>query len=99
LLDPVARMPVTMPGTLVTGWPFWGEIQLAPWMSWMRSGPGSVPPPPPPPEPTFGAPGVGASTVKSTPLLSLSAALVRWADVVLLGAGASAAPSWTTAVP
>ncbi len=54
---------------------------------------------PPPPPPVFGAPGVGAAPVKSVPFWSVSGVLLRCADVVLVVAGASALPSWTTAVP
>ena len=38
--EPDVRTAVTMPGTLVTVSPSSGESQPAPWMSWMRSGPG-----------------------------------------------------------
>ena len=86
-----------MPGTLVTVLPFCGDRNPVPWMSWMASGPG-VPPPPPPP-PAVGAPGVGAAAVKSVPFWSVSVVVMRWAEVVLLSPGASALPSWMTAVP
>ncbi len=87
-----------MPGTLVTVLPFCGDRKPVPWMSWMGSGPG-VPPPPPPPPPAVGAPGVGAAAVKSVPFWSVSVVVMRWAEVVLLSPGASALPSWMTAVP
>jgi hypothetical protein len=96
-LEPLVRTAVTMPGTLVTAWPFTGETQPAPWMSWMRSGPGCGVPPPPPEPPAVG---VGSPAVKSAPFWSVSAPeALRATEVVLLAAGASAEPSWTTAVP
>src|SRR4051794_11107696 len=85
-----------MPGTLLTVCPFCGEIQDVPWMSWMRSGPGSSPPPPSL-VPEFV--GVGADELKSVELSSVSAPLAaRWVDVVLAVAGAGE-PSRITAVP
>ena len=92
------RTPVTMPGTLVTVLPFCGDRKLGPWMSWMARGRGG-PPQAPPPQPAVGSPGVGAAAVKSVEFWSVSGVVTRWAEVVLLGAGASAVPSWTTAVP
>jgi hypothetical protein len=65
----------------------------------LGSAPPPPPPPPPPPLPALAAPGVGAAVVKSTPLLSVSVPLPRCADVPLSVPGASALPSWITAVP
>ena len=88
-----------MPGTLVTASPLWGETQLVPWMSWMRSGPGW-------PRrrhrrrelPSLAAPGVGVPAVKSVALLSVSAALERATDWVL-EAPVAGAVSLMAAVP
>ena len=105
--EPLVRTAVTMPGTLVTVSPLCGETQLAPWMSWMRSGPGVGPPSVgvgvgvgSPPPPAAAGVGVGAPPVKSAPFWSVSApAALRASEVVLVVAGASASPSCTTAVP
>ena len=91
LLDFV-RSAVTTPGTFSTVLPSCGETQDVPWMSWMRSGPGPLPPPP---APEFS--GVGAATVKSAALSSVSGP-VRCTDVALVVA-AAAVPSCTTAPP
>jgi hypothetical protein len=95
-LLPVDRTAVTMPGTLVTCSSSCGEIQLPPWMSWMRSGPGS--PVPPPPSPALPAAGVGSAAAKSPELSSLSAASLRCSEVVFEPPGA-AAVSLITAAP
>ncbi len=92
----VVRSAVTTPGTLVTAALRCGDRNDVPWMSWMRNGPGVAPPPPPVPLLV----GVGAATVKSTALSSVSVReSARCTEVVFEVAPAAAAPSCTTAPP
>ena len=93
---PLPRLPVTMPGTFVTASPSLGDTKPPPWMSWMRSGPGSPVPVPSPPG--LAAPGVGAPAAKSVALLSVSAAADRCTENVL-DAPVTGALSLITAVP
>jgi hypothetical protein len=72
----VAQLRIEVIG-LVTLWPFCGDSQVVPWMSWIRSGPGVPPPPPPPDPPALAAPGVGVPVTKSVPFWSVSAVAVR----------------------
>ncbi|CAM5269635.1 hypothetical protein SBADM41S_12359 [Streptomyces badius] len=105
--EPLVRTPVTMPGTPVTAVPSSGETRVAPWMSWIRTSPGSVGPGssgswPPPDVSPFALTGVGAPAERSAALSSVSASeAARATDAVAEapGTGAAAPPWWTTAEP
>lgn len=103
--EPLARTPVTTPGTPVTDVPSSGETRVVPWMSWIRTSPGSVGPgssgscPPPDVSPLV-LTGVGAPAARSAALSSVSASeAARATDAVADAPETGPPPSRTTAEP
>lgn len=104
--EPEVRTAVTTPGTPVTALPSSGETRVVPWMSWIRTVPGSVglpgsPGSSPPPEVSPAAfTGDGAAAVRSAALSSVSAnEAARATEAVAEAPFAGPLPSRTTAVP